>query len=652
MADINDLKKPVLNIENPNLKKQKVGLSDMMDDDETDAERARRKQALDGVDSSNAEVLEDGTKIITPDMIPVTKDPNAPDTTSMEEKEMNKLHDVITQKQQEAVEELNYIMAQAEVNEKIAQDKNIKFDSEGNAIGEDGKDAAELTEDEDLEAALDMEIATVGGIPIGVPGAPLSDPNHVYEEVPDDEFDALMKEDDELNGVFEDENLKKNKEAQESAQNDTDEADEDLAEALEESDLYNDDPNEDDIEEDETPSRGQVVEASKPVAKITPIESARSSDDSLDQELKDAGIYSDDDEPDLSEEEEEAERQEFVNDIRKTFNFAPERINLDDFTDAPPISASSVLSSLTSGEAEAATDWALCESKMPITLKKFTGIDLKNMADAASGRRSDTNALYERLRIIYDHDMNPNKPDTLEGWAKGISAMDINDLYFAVYDATFHNANHIPCVCDDEKCGHTFISEHIPTIDMVKFPDEEFKQEFLALRGSTPNKRYTPKVKLIPINDSIAVGIKGADLYDIGFIIRLVGVDFYRKYSTTIEIFPNIEDFYHIDLEKKTKQRISTAPRNSTKGDTVKEIKNRIIIFNRIISKLSSDEYNLLVGYTAQASMTETKRVSYEIPEIKCTKCGKPIAARPLEGQYTVENLLFERRPLPLITIT
>ena len=657
MPDINDLKTNP--IEGVSVKPNKpITLGAIMgNEEESETDKERRRAAIDGIDDTNAEVLANGTKIITPSMIPETKDPNAPDVRSMEEKTMEQLHDVITQKKAEAAAEIEMFVEQSKANEAIMQRENMEFDENGDAVNADGT-AAELSEEDSLEAALDAEIATEKNLSdfVGVKGAPLSDPNHVYDEVSDDEFDALMKADDEANGKFEDANLEANKANGANQAELADPEDVELQEAVAEVDGYDvEDGDINDIEpEPIKPLTGvkvaDITESPKFAAVVEP---ATNKDESLDDELKDAGVYDEDDSQDLSAEEEKKEMEEFVAESKKAFGLAPDTIDLSGFTDAPPVSATSVLSSLTTGKAQAASDWALWESKIPLTLSKFTGLDLKNLNDAGGGRRNRVNTLYERMRIIYDHDMNPNKPDTVEGWAKSIATTDTNDLWFTVYDAAFHNANHIPCVC--EKCNHSFISQHIPVEDMVKYPDDEFKAEFLALRDSAPKKtkRYNPGSKLIPITNEIAVAVKPADMYDFGFIIRLIGEDFYRKYKDVVDILPNIEDFYHIDLANKTKQRISTAPRKSAQGDSIKEIKNRVIIYNRIIRELDSDQFALLVMYASKESVVDedAKHITYAIPEITCPKCGSPIKERVLEDGE-VEQLVFDRRPLAAITIS
>ena len=655
MADINDLKTNP--IEGVTVKPNKpISLGAVVGGEESEVDKERRRAAIEGTDTSNAEVLANGTKIITPSMIPEIKDPNAPEITSIQEKTMSELHDVITQKKAEAAAEINMFIEQSKSNEQIMKQENMQFDENGNAINEDGS-AAELSEEDNLEAALDAEISKERNLSdfVGIKGAPLSDPDHVYEQVDDNEFDALMKADDEANGKFEDENLEANKAAGADQAEIADPEDAELQDAVAEIEGY--DVEEGDINNIEPePIKPEV--AGVKVADISESPKFKEAkepgnDESLDDELKDAGVYDEDDSTDLNEEEEKKEMEEFVAESKKAFGLAPDTIDLSGFTEAPPVSATSVLSSLTTGKAQAASDWALWDSKMPLTLSKFTGLDLKNLNDASGGRRNSVNTLYERMRIIYDHDMNPNKPNTVEGWAKTIATTDVDDLWFAVYDAAFHNANHIPCVC--EKCSHSFISQHIPVEDMIKYPDDDFKQEFLALRNSAPKKtsRYNPGSKLIPITNEIAVSVKPADMYDFGFIIRLIGEDFYRKYKDVVDILPNIEDFYHINLENRTKQRISTAPRKSAQGDSIKEIKNRVIIYNRIIKELDSDQFALLIMYSSKESVTDedSKHITYEIPEITCPKCGAPIPARSLNGGG-VEQLVFDRRPLAAITIS
>jgi hypothetical protein len=639
-----------------------------------DLDRGRVQQAIDGIDSTGARVVS-GRKIITPDMVPNIPDPDQPKTIIMQDQEIEKLHNIIDRKQEEMQEEMQMLRDQSEANKKILMERGVRFDENGEPL--DDIENIELTEEEDLEAALDMDIKQEQRFQsvkpediIMAPGVPMSDPNHEYEGVDDETFDQLMKEDDEMNGNFyEEDDPRRNLSGVQVAPisevpEPEDTQEQELAEALE------------DAEGDEIPTvmanapeepvvSGYIAEDEPEVTAVPemvtmttptdpePIETvsanAESADDDLDKELEEATNETEVTE-DLSQEELDKEMEELAKQASETFDLAPNHIDLTGFKIGAPVSAKSVLASMPS--TADSSDWALATSGTPISMRKFNGTELRDLASYASGRRNRQNTITERYKMLYDHDTNPYKPDSVEAWAKTINAADNDDLYFCVYDATFHNANHIPYSCE---CGHSWISPHIPTSEMVKFDDPEFEAEFMAIRERGHYKGEFRKVskKIVPVTDHIAVGVKNADLYDINFVYRLVGQDFYTKYQDTLQIFPFIDEFYNIDLKNGRLQPISTDPRNK-EGDLAKSIKNRVIIFNRIIKSLNPDEYNVLIAAAGKPVEGVERKISYVIPATTCPKCGKVIEEVPLDGEggNSMENQLFTRRPLALIVNT
>jgi hypothetical protein len=653
MANINDLKtgpaatNAPIQITDPNLmakrKPIKVNLSSLTDDESntestnTVAKEPTRRERVNGaVDlvaaNTVSEVTSDGTKIFKPTDIPKIKDPYEKEPEVMETQVKNELHDVITRKQAEAKAELEALMAESEVNEKIVKEKGITFDEDGNAIAADGK-AAELSDEDNLEAALDIELAQMGVSHMNPP----HEDDHEYETIDDDEFNNLMNDFDQENPGEEISRAQAPEPvAQEIPQNIVEYHyyQEGELEAEDEEDLY-------DPAESESPQEDEPDEIEDDV-------------DGLLKELEEAN--SDEDDEDLDEEEQQKEFEEFTQEASKIMNLAPRRLDISGFKVAGKVSATSVLSSLTSGKAIDSSDWALSNSKLPITMSKFNGIDLKNLSNFSSGRRNRQNTAMERYKLLYDHDLNPYKPDTVEGWAKTISSEDEDDLFFAVYDATFHNANHIPYTCPNEKCNHAWISEHIPTSSMYRFVDPEFEKEFMAIRDKGPVKGQQRNIttKIVPITDSIAVGVKNPDIYDRRFVYGLVGGEFYTKYSDVLDIYPFIDQFYKIDSVNQRLEQIITAPKGK-EGELLKNIKNRVIIYNRIIKSFDTDEYNLLIAVLGQRDENEDKkRVEYFIPAATCPKCGRAVPEQILSeaNGTTIETQLFTRRPLALIANT
>ena len=669
MADINDLKtaptKEPMKIVDPNVAAQrrkpiKATLGDISEGAIAEEKPVSKVSDAIGLVTANttAKVRADGTKVIDPKDIPNIKDPNEEGPTIMEDQVKTQLHDIITKKQQEAREEIQQMMAESEINEKIAEENGIQFDEEGNAIVEDGSAAEELGEDVELEAALDKELA---GMSAGRLNPPHED-DHQYEQVDDEEFEKMMNDFDQEHGIEEGDIPH----AQEEMNNDDqyEDPEDEISAAEYTSDESTFAEEEYGPEYEVAPAEESVDEASihdKEAAPIIPMrpksnKSIDTEEDIADSLLKELDEEIAEDEEDLDDEETKKELEEFTKNASKAMKLAPSQIDISGFKVDGQISATSVLSSLVSGQAVDSSDWALSNSGIPITMKKFTGIELKDLSNYSSSRRNRQNTIMERYKLLYDHDMNPYKPDTVEEWAKTISAEDEDDLFFTVYDATFHNANHIPYTCEDPKCGHAWISEHIPTSNMYRFKDAEFEKEFMDIRERGPQKGQKRKehFKIVPVTDKIAVGVKDPDIYDRRFVYTLVGEEFYSKYRDVLDIFPFIENFYTIDMENQKLSKIATTPR-SKKGDLTRNIKNRVIIYNRIISTFDTDQYNTLIAILGQRDEDEEKRhVEYIIPAAVCPKCGKKVPEKVLsaENGATIETQLFTRRPLALMANT
>lgn len=346
--------------------------------------------------------------------------------------------------------------------------------------------------------------------------------------------------------------------------------------------------------------------------------------------------------------------QDFLTDIGEKLHLPAKEIDISNFKIGNPISATSVLSTMNSGKSIDSSDWALHSTEIPITMRKFTGVELKNLQAVSTARRNRQNAIFERWNLIYEHDTNPNKPKDVQEWAKRINAKDENDIFFAVYDATFHNANHIPYTCKNPKCRHAFISEHIPTSKMVKFEPEEFRAEFESIRAQGPSDMKNRKVIKrgpIPISKNFAVTTKDASIWDINFMFRLVGEEFFNKYIDTIEVIGYIDDLFKINYQNGTVDPIQyKKDEGKDDANTAANVKNRIIIYNRIIKQLTPDEYGTLVSVTKEPD--DANKVIYVLPECTCPKCGELIPERELNGSRengTIEGQLFTRRPLAII---
>lgn len=145
--------------------------------------KARQNALFNAIGDNNIKKNQNGVMILDINSLPETEDPEAPDVRSMEEKTMEALHSTIERKKKEFIEEMEILEEQSKINERIAREKGINIENEDEVNG------MELSEDEDLEAQLDMEIAMESS---GYSSQSLERPNVELKDVDDSVFDSMI----------------------------------------------------------------------------------------------------------------------------------------------------------------------------------------------------------------------------------------------------------------------------------------------------------------------------------------------------------------------------------------------------------------------------------------------------------------------------
>ena len=120
-------------------------------------------------------------------------------------------------------------------------------------------------------------------------------------------------------------------------------------------------------------------------------------------------------------------------------------------------------------------DWVLMNSQKPIYMTRFTGTELERLYNGGKGR-TRLNKELDQWQLIYNHIVDPHKPDTLEQWAKATSFLDVDHIYMAIYRANFEGSNYMPFQCTNKSCkDKVFVSDNINIMDMCKFATKEDK---------------------------------------------------------------------------------------------------------------------------------------------------------------------------------
>ena len=287
---------------------------------------------------------------------------------------------------------------------------------------------------------------------------------------------------------------------------------------------------------------------------------------------------------------------------------------------------------------EKIADWVLMSSQKPIYMKRFSGTEIERLANGGKGR-TRLNRTLDTWQLIYNHIVDPHKPESLEAWARSTSFLDIDHIYMAIYRANFEGSNYIPYNCTNDACKEVFLSDSFDIMEMCKFKSKEDKERFNSILGSETSpvsKLYSTEV--VPVSDEYAFVFREPSIYNISFESAVRDEEFVEKFGDLISICAYIDGIYKIDMEHRELQPVQP---NVYKNNMKKTAKSRIVKYSKIISTLGSDEYNTLLAYMQKINESG-ESLSYQIPEVTCPKCKTVVSSVPQEAR----NLVFTRHQL------
>ena len=384
-------------------------------------------------------------------------------------------------------------------------------------------------------------------------------------------------------------------------------------------------------------------------------------DDHLFDGIEDEDMkYLDEDEEETSnseiskEEDEKAKTEEIKENIRHEVNknFSPitNKLNLSNFTiSKKPINAAKVINDIKTKAIECA-DGVLYNQKRAIRMSAWKPMEIQSV-DPQRLRNGNYNKYIEnKLKLIYDHIIDANKPKTFEAWAMLTPNTVIDDYMFTAYKATFGLSNIITFSCEDNKCNNVFM-ESVPIHSMIKFENDEVKDEYMKIlhEGNTDSTNTNYEVSLYQASDDYVFALKVPSLYNTYIEPTLVSQDFNAKYEDRLLLLSYIDSIYKIDYATKQLIPIDTKPVATDKSLTYKR---RIKTFDTILKSLTSDQLMALSVETDKYDGGKldddgnlVRSVTYIYPERRCPKCGKKID----EQEINPDNMLFTRHQLGLM---
>jgi hypothetical protein len=412
----------------------------------------------------------------------------------------------------------------------------------------------------------------------------------------------------------------------------------------------------------------QTVETSAPVAgtkkeNITMVADASVYDE--DEHLFDINEedmkFLDDDEDAENESSESSEDDKAKTDaIKETIrhemdiNFKPihNKIDLTKFSiSKKPINASTVINDIKAKAIECA-DGVLYTEKRAIRMSAWKPMEIQSIDPqrVRSGSSNYNKYIENKLKLIYEHIIDANKPKSFEAWAMITPNTVMDDYMFTSYKATFGTANIVTFTCPNDKCNNVFM-ENVPVHSMLKFRDDEIKEEYMNILklGNTDSTTTEYKVDLYQASNEYVIGLKVPSLYNTYIEPTLVDSNFSSKYEDLILLLSYIDSIYIVDNANNQLIPIDTKPVANNK---VLSYKRRIKTYATILKSLTSDQLQALSVETDKYDAGKLdddgeliRDITYVYPERRCPKCGKKID----EVNVNPDSILFTRHQLGLM---
>ena len=314
----------------------------------------------------------------------------------------------------------------------------------------------------------------------------------------------------------------------------------------------------------------------------------------------------------------------------------PKKFDISSYTVANPTKVVNLFSNKTKPATIGNAEWHLPATGVNIIMSKFQGTEI--VALSSQDNKSVRNSNEAILKLIYDHIQNPEKPDYAT-FIRAVKMEDLDQLYWAIYMASYSDANYLPYYCTSPKCKEVDIIKK-DFDEMIVFFDDKIKESFYS-KLATKTYNFTVdaiEMERVVISDKYVVDIKLPSIYDV-LIEPFYLTEQYRKaHQDNIATLTYIDTVYTIDHENHTLVPIDYTVKTDDESIIVK---NKYRLFLQFLNELSSDEYTFLVSLTNKL-VADKMACAFIVPEHRCEKCGTLIPAK----EQSAMKLLFIRHQL------
>lgn len=346
---------------------------------------------------------------------------------------------------------------------------------------------------------------------------------------------------------------------------------------------------------------------------------------------------------------EQAAERNLRSDILKKIINTGKRVNTTQFTVSNKVVSLKEAMRNVNTEVQRTATWPMMFAGRPFKASSLKGPEIAMLAEMEESNNTGFSITREQARIIYEHDVSPFRPTTLESWCKTIPLADMDNLFAALYLASLKTANYLPMVCQKNSCRHAYLSDDIPVESMVKIDKEETRKRFDEIRNMelTADSTCSYESVITVINDNFAIGIKMPSVFNALYEYNTLNSEFITKYASIIAVLQYVDYVYLIDPETQQFQPIGW---KTYHGDYSKTYKSKIATYAKIFKEFSSTDFTLMTSIIDSMVVreAENKVITFEVPETKCPKCGDTIPANIMSAR---QMLFTQQRLVTLATM-
>lgn len=346
---------------------------------------------------------------------------------------------------------------------------------------------------------------------------------------------------------------------------------------------------------------------------------------------------------------EQAAERNLRSDILKKIINTGKRVNTTQFTVSNKVVSIKEAMRNVGQEAQRTATWPMMFAGRPFKASSLKGPEIAMMAEMEESNNTGFAITREQARIIYEHDVSPYRPATLESWCKTIPLADLDNIFAALYLASMKNANYLPMVCQKNSCRHAYLSDDIPVHSMLKIEKDETKKRFDEILNMelTADSTCSYESVITVINEHFAIGIKMPSVFNALYEYNTLNSEFITKYASIIAVLQYVDYVYLIDPETQQFQPIGW---KTYHGDYSKTYKSKIATYAKIFKEFTATDFTLMTSIIDSMVVreAENKVIALEVPETKCPKCGADIPGNVMSAR---QMLFTQQRLVTLATM-